>query len=32
MAAKDSYIPLASAANLILLSEDEIHTAAMSLL
>ncbi|HEV2109801.1 MAG TPA: thiamine pyrophosphate-dependent enzyme [Gammaproteobacteria bacterium] len=32
VAGKDSYIPLASAANLILLSEEEIHTAARSLL
>ena len=32
VAGKDSYIPLAAAANLILLSEDEIHAAAKSLL
>jgi len=32
VAGKDSYIPLASAANLILLSEEEIYAAAKSLL
>src|SRR5580698_10078961 len=32
VAGKDSYIPLASAANLILLSEEEIHAAAKTLL
>ena len=32
VAGKDCYIPLASAANLVLLSEDEIHAAAMELL
>ncbi|MFI4921838.1 MAG: transketolase C-terminal domain-containing protein, partial [Gammaproteobacteria bacterium] len=32
VAGKDSYIPLASAANLILLSEDEVYVAAKSLL
>jgi 2-oxoisovalerate dehydrogenase E1 component len=32
VAGKDSYIPLASAANLILLSEEEIHAAAQKLL
>ena len=32
VAGKDSYIPLASAANLVLLSEDEIHAAAKALI
>jgi 2-oxoisovalerate dehydrogenase E1 component len=32
VAGKDSYIPLASAANLVLLSEDEIHAAAREIL
>jgi 2-oxoisovalerate dehydrogenase E1 component len=31
VAGKDSYIPLASAANLVLLSEEEIFTATMSM-
>ena len=32
VAGKDSYIPLASAANLILLSEEEVYSAARSLI